>query len=110
MQKGVLFKSVRVIVVIACALVVAAMLVALRPKAQRQIPPKTGRLVEVFSVNPQSISMPIKAFGTISPREKLLLFAEVGGEVTAIEPRFAEGYCVNKETVLAVIDPVPYAL
>lgn len=110
MQKGVFFKSVRVMVVIVCALVVAVMLVALRPKAQRQIPPKTGRLVEVISVSPQSISMSIKAFGTIRPREKLLLFAEVGGEVTAIEPRFAEGYCVNKETVLAVIDPVPYAL
>jgi len=110
MQKGPLFKFMRVIIVIACALVVAVVLVALRPKAQRQLPPKTGRLVEVISVQPRTVTMPVKAFGTIRPREKLLLVAEVGGEIFRMDARFAEGYCVNQNTVLAVIDPVPYAL
>ncbi len=110
MQKGPLFKSIRVIVVIACALVVAVALVALRPRAQRQIPPKTGRLVEVISLLPRTVTMSVKAFGTIRPREKLLLVAEVNGEITRIDAGFAEGYCVNKSTVLASIDPLPYAL
>ncbi len=110
MQKGALFKSVRVLIVIACALVVAFILVALRPKAQRQLPPKTGRLVEVISIQPRTVTMPVKAFGTIRPREKLLLVAEVGGEISRTDTRFAEGYCVSQNTVLAVIDPVPYAL
>ncbi len=110
MKKGVFFKSVRVIIVIACALVAAVVLVALRPKAQRQLPPKTGRLVEVISVRPQTATMPVKAFGTIRPREKLLLVAEVNGQITHIDAGFNEGYCVSKDTVLAIIDPVPYAL
>ncbi len=110
MQKGTLFKSMRVLIVIALALVVAIVLVALRPKAERQPPPKTGRLVEVISVQPRTVTMPVKAFGTIRPREKLLLVAEVGGEIVHMDSRFAEGYCVDRDTVLAAIDPVPYAL
>ncbi|MCP3951358.1 MAG: HlyD family efflux transporter periplasmic adaptor subunit [Desulfobacterales bacterium] len=110
MQKGPLFKSIRVIVVIACALVVALVLVALRPKAQRQLPPQTGRLVEVISVQPRTVTMPVKAFGTVRPREKLLLVAEVNGEISSMDARFAEGNCVDQNTVLAVIDPIPYAL
>ncbi len=110
MQKGVIYKSVRVIIVIALALLVAVSLVALRPKAKRQLPPKTGRLVEVISVQPRTVTMPIKAFGTIAPREKLLLVAEVGGEIVQIDTGFAEGNCVNQDAVLAAIDPVPYTL
>jgi multidrug efflux pump subunit AcrA (membrane-fusion protein) len=110
MQKGPLFKSIRVIVVIACALVVAVALVALRPKAQRQIPPQSGRLVEVISIQPRTVTMPVKAFGTIRPREKLLLVAEVTGEISHMDARFAEGYCVDRNTVMAGIDPVPYTL
>jgi multidrug efflux pump subunit AcrA (membrane-fusion protein) len=98
------------VIVLACALVVAITLVALRPKAQRQPPPKTGRLVEVISVQPETVTMPVKAFGTIRPREKLLLVAKVNGEIARMDSHFAEGYCVDRETVLAVIDPVPYAL
>lgn len=110
MQKGPLFKSIRVIVVIVCALLVAVALVALRPKAKRQPPSRSGRLVEVMSVHPRMVTMPVKAFGTIRPREKLLLVAEVGGEVAHMDAGFAEGYCVDQGTVLAVIDPVPYGL
>jgi len=110
MQKGPLFKSIRVIVVIVCALVVAVALVALRPKAQRQRPPQTGRLVEVISIQPRTVTMPVKAFGTIRPREKLLLVAEVSGEISRMDACFAECYGVHRDTVMAVIDPVPYVL
>jgi len=110
MQSRFLFKSMRVILVLALALVVAVTLVALRPKAQRQPPPKTGRLVEVISIQPQTVTMPVNVFGTIRPREKLLLVAEVRGEITNMAKSFAEGNCVDRETVLAVIDPVPYSL
>jgi len=110
MQSRILYKSMRVILVLACALVVAAVLVALRPKAQRQPPPKTGRLVEVISMRPQTVTMPVNVFGTIRPREKLLLVAEVSGEITSMAKSFAEGNCVGQAAVLVAIDPVPYAL
>ena len=110
MHKGALFKSVRVVIVISLALVVAVVLVALRPKVPRQLPPKTGRLVEVISVQPRTVTMPVRAFGTVRPREKLLLVAEVSGEIVRLDVRFREGYCADRGTVLAVIDPVPYAL
>jgi len=110
MKKGVLFKSIRVFIVIAFSLAVAVALVALRPRAQRQPPPKAGRLVEVLSVLPRSVTMPVKAFGTILPREKLLLVAGVGGEITYRNENFSEGCCVSAGTVLATVDPVPYSL
>jgi len=110
MPGRILFKSMRVIIVLALALAVAVTLVALRPKAQRQPLPKTGRLVEVISIQPQAVTMPVNVFGTIRPREKLLLVAEVRGEISSMAQSFAEGNCVDRETVLAVIDPVPYSL
>jgi len=110
MQNKILYKSMRVVLVLAFALAVAAVLVALRPKAQRQPPPKTGRLVEVISIQPRTATMPVNVFGTIRPREKLQLVAEVSGEISSMAKSFAEGNCVGRETVLAVIDPVPYAL
>ena len=110
MQKGVIFKSVRVIIVITCSLAAAVALVVLRPRAQRQLPSKTGRLVEVISIQPRAVTVLLKAFGTVYPREKLLLVAEVNGEITRINTSFSEGYCADKDTILATIDPVPYAL
>ncbi|MBW2706141.1 MAG: hypothetical protein JRD84_07510, partial [Deltaproteobacteria bacterium] len=47
MKKGGLFKTIRVFVVIFIALVIAVVLVVMRPKAERLVPVDKGVLVEV---------------------------------------------------------------
>ena len=46
MKKGVIFKTVRVIIVLFVSLVIMVMLVRLKPEAERQVPKQTGLLVE----------------------------------------------------------------
>ena len=110
MKKGVLFKTVRVLVVLAAALVIAATLVILRPKAERQVPVEKGRLVEVFPAKAENVPMVIESFGTVEPRETLKLVAQVRGQIVETHPAFKEGNFIEKGTRLIQIDPRTYEL
>ena len=110
MKKGAIFRTFRVLVVLAAALVIAAFLVILRPKAERQVPVEKGRLVEVIQAEAQDVPMVIEAFGTVVPRESLKLVAQVHGPVVEINPTFKEGNFIKKGTRLIRIDPRTYEL
>ena len=110
MKKGVLFKTVRVLVVLAAALVIAATLVILRPKAERQVPVEKGRLVEVFPAKAETVPVVIESFGTVAPRETLKLVAQVRGQIVETHPAFKEGNFIEKGTRLIQIDPRTYEL
>ena len=88
MKKGATFKTIRVIVVILIAIIIAAVLVILRPKAERRVVEDLGRLVEVFAARAEKVQMVIEAYGTVAPREELLLVAEVRGQIVATDPSF----------------------
>jgi len=110
MKKGATFKTIRVFVVLLAALLIAAVLVILRPKAERRVPQETGRLVEVFAARAEKVQMFIEAYGTVEPREALLLVAEVRGQIVATDPSFEEGDFVTRGTRLIQIDPRTYQL
>ncbi len=110
MQKGATFKTIRVIVVILIAIIIAAVLVILRPKAERRVVEDLGRLVEVFAARSEKVQMVIEAYGTVAPREELLLVAEVRGQIVATDPSFKEGNPVTRGTRLIQIDPRTYDL
>ena len=110
MKKGAIFKTVRVFVVILAAILIAAVLVILRPKAERRVVEETGRLVEVFAARAEKVQMVIEAYGTVKPREELLLVAEVRGQIVATAPAFEEGNFVTRDTRLIQIDPRTYEL
>jgi RND family efflux transporter MFP subunit len=110
MKKGATFKTIRVFVVILVAIIIAAVLVILRPKAERRVVEDMGRLVEVFAARAEKVQMFIEAYGTVKPRDELLLVAEVRGQVTATDPTFEEGYFVTRGTRLIQIDPRTYEL
>jgi RND family efflux transporter MFP subunit len=110
MKKGATFKTIRVFVVILVAIIIAAVLVILRPKAERRTVEDRGRLVEVFAANAEKVQMVIEAYGTVKPRDELLLVAEVRGQVTATDPSFEEGNFVAQGTRLIQIDPRTYEL
>jgi RND family efflux transporter MFP subunit len=110
MKKGVLFKSIRVGIVLLVSFVIMVMLVILRPEAERQVPKQTGLLVEVKPVQAEPVNLYVEAYGTVRPREALSLVAEVRGQVVNIDPVFEEGSFVPQKTVLIQIDPRTYRL
>jgi len=110
MKKGRLFKAIRVFIVLLAAIVIAATLVILRPKAERQVVVQKGRLVEVFAARAEDIQMVVESFGTVTPRESLKLVAQVRGQIVDAFPSFKEGSFVNKGTRLIQIDPRTYEL
>lgn len=110
MKKGAFFKTVRVIVVLFIALVIAVVLVIMRPRAERQVPVDKGHLVEVFSAKTENVEMVVDTFGTVAPRESLKLVAQVRGQIVAIDPAFTEGGFVQEKTRMIQIDPRTYRL
>lgn len=110
MKKGALFKTVRVLVVLLVSVVVAFLLVQLRPRAEKQERVSNGRLVEIAATRSESLPMVVEAYGTVAPREALKLVAQVRGKVVALHPDFIEGGFVRSGEVLVTIDPRDYEL
>jgi len=110
MKKGGLFKTIRVFVVLFIALVIAVMLVNMRPKAERLVPVDKGLLVEVLAAKTEDVEMVVESFGTVAPREALKLVAQVRGQIVALDPAFREGGFVQEKTRLIQIDPRTYRL
>ena len=110
MKKGGLFKTIRVFVVLFIALVIAVVLVIMRPKAERQVPVDKGLLVEVLPAKAEDVNMVVESFGTIAPRESLKLVAQVSGQIVEIDPTFKEGSLVEAKARLIQIDPRTYRL
>ena len=110
MKKGGLFKTIRVFVVLFIALVIAVVLVLMRPKAERQVPVDKGLLVEVAPAKAEDIQMVVESFGTVEPRESLKLVAQVRGQIVETDPAFKEGGFVQKKTRMIQIDPRTYSL
>lgn len=110
MRKGGLFKFTRVVVVLAVALAVAVVLIAVRPKAQKRPAERSGQLVETLSPVMTTVTMPVEAFGTVSPTEQVNLVAQVRGTITHLDPSFTDGGTVTAGTELLTIDPRDYQL
>lgn len=92
------------------ALVIAVVLVIMRPKAERQVPVDKGLLVEVVPAKTEDVEMVVEAFGSIEPRETLKLVAQVRGPIVDINSAFKEGRFVQAGTRLIQIDPRTYRL
>ncbi len=110
MQKGAMFKTARVVIVLVAALVIAVLLVTLKPEAERRVPVEKGRLVEVMPAKAEKINMLIEAYGTVRPREALKIIAQVRGQIIAVDPSFEEGSFIRKGQLLIQIDPRDYEL
>ena len=110
MKKDFMFKSMRVVVVLGLSLSIAALLITLRPRAQRQVKTEAERLVEVLSVKSEDLNMVIDGYGTVKPRETLKLIAEIKGQIIDIDSSFKEGSFIKKGAVLIKIDPRTYRL
>lgn len=110
MKKGAIYKILRVAVVLVIALGIMKALIVFRPEAERIVPTETGRLVEVFAVQPQSVTLVVESYGTVQARKILKLVAEVRGQVVGLHPDFEAGGFIGKDDTLIRIDPRDYQL
>jgi RND family efflux transporter MFP subunit len=88
--------------------VITVTLVKLKKKPERQPVKKEATLVEVTSAKSQSWTFSVKTQGTVEPRTKSALTAEVSGRILKISPTFYAGGFFNSGDILLEIDPSNY--
>ncbi len=93
----------------------AGILVFVLAKALRPSPPvlpaaQNQRLVDVYLLDQQAVRPKIEAFGRIMPKTVWNAVAEVEGKVIFRHPQLEKGQVLEKDTVIARLDPTSFGL
>jgi len=107
---GFFTRSIRAIIVIVLAIIIAAALYATKAKPEKKELKKAAPLAEVIIAKPQSIVMRVEAFGTVKARKSVKVTAEVSGRIDYISSLFVEGGFLEKDELLLKIDSRSYKL
>ncbi|RMG43451.1 MAG: efflux RND transporter periplasmic adaptor subunit, partial [Candidatus Dadabacteria bacterium] len=106
-----LFKTLlasRPLQIIVAGLLLFIILVAVRERPARGKSKKIAlpvTAIRLERINQQAV---INGYGTIEPREKLKLKAQVSGEIIWLSPRFEKGAVIKRGEVIAKIDSRDY--
>lgn len=103
-------KTIICILLIAGGIVVAKVLTATAPKAEKKMPPKQAPLVETQPLNMETQVVRLNLTGTVEPAEMIKLQSRVSGEIIAMSPDFIDGGIIRKGDQILKIDPVDYEL
>lgn len=98
------------IVIVACGLIGATVLVAARAKVETRPPELTAPLVRVRTVAPTDLRLDVWGQGTVQPRTESNLVAEVEGRVLWVSPSLVSGGFFKKGEPLLRLDPTDYEL
>ncbi len=107
---GFFSRSMRVIIVLVIAIIIAAVLYVTKAKPEKIVREEAIPLAEVIIAEPSSITMKVEAFGTVKPRKSVKITAEVPGRIEYINPLFVEGGFLKKGELLLGIDSRSYKL
>lgn len=99
-----LYRVMRVAVVLLLAAGVALWLFFSREKPQKQSAARIPPTVLCVPAVPGSFNMTVEAFGTVTPRNSVKLAMEIAGRIDYIHPDFREGASTNKGDTLLRID------
>ncbi|MCF8044615.1 MAG: HlyD family efflux transporter periplasmic adaptor subunit [Desulfarculaceae bacterium] len=108
MKKSVLFRSIRAVIVISCALGVAVFLVSVKSGPEKREVKEAAPLVEGMTVHKISRVMEVEAFGTVEPVKSVKISAEVPGRIDYINPSFEEGGKIREGETFVRIDQRSY--
>ncbi|MBD2859768.1 efflux RND transporter periplasmic adaptor subunit [Spongiibacter sp. KMU-158] len=86
------------------AIIVAAIMIALRQPPEMQELPKQQLLVDVAYVEKETLSIPVYSQGNVTPITETTLVSEVNGKVIEVAPLFEAGGLVEKGDLLLSID------
>ncbi|MFP3941978.1 MAG: efflux RND transporter periplasmic adaptor subunit [Thermoanaerobaculia bacterium] len=96
--------------VVAAAVVVAVLLVQAAPEPPEREPETRLPLVRAVPAEPRDVRLDVHSQGTVRPRTRATLVAQVGGRIVEVSPSFAEGGVFRQGEVLVRIDPRDYEL
>ncbi|MBD3220765.1 efflux RND transporter periplasmic adaptor subunit [bacterium] len=92
------------------AVAVLAVLVATRPRPDRQPPRAPATLVTVHEVRAEQPPIVVDAWGTVEPKRSVNLVAQVTGRVVAVSPNLQAGAFAEAGEVLLEIEDTDYRL
>lgn len=105
------FKSNKLIpVAIFLGLLAIAVIIRMNPPETPQRPQFSGPLmtVETEPVMPRDYQVRLQSYGTVQPRTRSMLIAQVGGQIVEINENVRDGGFFEKGDVLGQIDPRDY--
>ncbi len=102
-------KNLGCFTVIAAFAIVAALIWVLRPQTERR-PPQGGPqlAVETLQIGSEDYQVRLESYGTIQPKTRSILVAQVAGQIVSINPNVRDGGFFETGDVLATIDPRDY--
>ena len=109
-MKPVYRKFVLIPGILIAAIALAAGLAQMKPETQKRDDEQLDLLVEVVTLEVSTESFQISSQGTVQPRTKTEVSAEVLGSIVSISPKFSAGGVFQKDEVLMRIDPTNYAV
>ena len=109
-MKPVYRKFVLIPGILIAAIALAAGLAQMKPETQKRDDEQLDLLVEVVTLEVSTDSFQISSQGTVQPRTKTEVSAEVLGSIVSISPKFSAGGVFQKNEVLMRIDPTNYAV
>jgi RND family efflux transporter MFP subunit len=91
-------------------LLLLAFVIKTNPPEARQRPAFAGPMmvVDVIPVEQQDYQVRLQSYGTVQPRIKSTLIAQVGGQIVSVNPNVRGGGFFEKGDVLASVDPRDY--
>ena len=97
-------------VAIFAALIVVALLIRMNPPESQQREPFAGpqMVVETTTVEARDYRVRLQSYGTVQPRTRSILVAQVGGQIISINANVRDGGFFEKGDVLGRIDPRDY--
>jgi RND family efflux transporter MFP subunit len=96
--------------VVALGLGIAVAMFVLKPRADRQKPPRPLPAVEVVKLEADEGARTVRVSGTVTAAQSAALSPEVSGRVTFVSPALQRGGRVKKGDVLFRVDSRDYAI
>ncbi|MBC3764871.1 efflux RND transporter periplasmic adaptor subunit [Neptunicella marina] len=92
------------IIIILAAVVVLIALVAMKKPPEKKPHEDKAFLVDVQAVQMQNLDFEVKSQGTVIPRIKTILSAQVSGKIVKVSPEFIEGGMFKQGDVLVQLE------
>ena len=102
-RQAVLKALLPVFVLVGLGLIAVAM-IGNPPQTDVKAPPDTRLMVEVLPLKASAFDIGLESYGTVAPRTRSFLTAEVSGQIQWIAPNFRDGGAFSEGDVLVRID------
>ncbi|NKF51423.1 efflux RND transporter periplasmic adaptor subunit [Shewanella sp. WXL01] len=103
-----LFRFLLPFLIIFVFVALAGILLSTKQEPEKKQETTVLPVVEVISVEPQTVSLNLPSYGVVQPKHKTQLVTEVQGRILEIAPAFVAGGIVKKGQKLALLEPSDY--